>query len=66
MEERPPEFYQVELKLDDRKTLDRGLDSFRKMGAGYKKVLITLDCNQYDVSDDVELVNVIDWLLDSV
>ena len=66
MEERSPEFYQVALRLDDQRTLDRELDSFRKMGTGYRKVLITLDRDQYDVPDDVELVNVVDWLLDSV
>ena len=66
MEECPPEFYQVALRLDDQRTLDRELDSFRKMGTGYRKVLITLDRDQYDVPDDVELVNVVDWLLDPV
>ena len=66
MEECPPEFYQVALRLDDQRTLDRELDSFSKMGTGYRKVLITLDRDQYDVPDDVELVNVVDWLLDPI
>ncbi|MBR7152237.1 MAG: ATP-binding protein [Candidatus Methanomethylophilaceae archaeon] len=66
MEECPPEFYQVALRLDDRRTLDRELDSFRRMGVGCRKVLVTLDRDQYDVPDDVELVNVVDWLLDPI
>ena len=36
VEGRPLEFYQGALKLDGRKTLDKELDSFMKMGNGYR------------------------------
>lgn len=58
-----PEFYQVALRLDDPKTLTRELDPFRKLENGSRKLLITMGRDGYEVPDDVELVDVVDWLL---
>lgn len=57
------EFYQVALRLDDPKTLARELDPFRKLENGSRKLLITMGRDGYEVPDDVELVDVVDWLL---
>lgn len=58
------EFYQVALRLCDERTVKRELDSFLKLDAGSRKVLITLDRDEHAMPDGVELVNVVDWLLD--
>ncbi len=58
------EFYQVALRLDNDRTLDRELYSLRKLGSGQRKVLLTLDRDEYQMPDGVELVNIVDWLLD--
>ena len=57
------EFYQVALRLDDDRIMKRELDSFLKLNPDSKKVLITLDRDEYPMPEGVESVNVIDWLL---
>lgn len=59
-----PEFYQVALKLEDPRTLARELDSFKKLDSGCRKVLITLGHDSYDVPDDIEVVDAVDWILE--
>jgi len=58
-----PEFFQVAVNLNDPRTLARELDSFRKMDIKYRKVLITMDRDIYDVPDGVEVIHAVDWLL---
>ena len=57
------EFYQVALRLDDDRIMKRELDSFLKLNPDSKKVLITLDRDEYPMPEGVKSVNVIDWLL---
>lgn len=57
------EFYQVALRFDDLKTLEREVDSFKRMGSEHRRVLLTMDREEYEVPDGVELINVVDWLL---
>lgn len=58
-----PEFYQIVPWSDDPRALKRKMTSFRKMGTGRRMVLLTMDREEYEVPDGVELINVVDWLL---
>lgn len=56
------EYYQVAYTVNDEKTLEREISSFRNIRDNYPKYLLTLD---YDdaVIDGIQKKNVIDWLL---
>lgn len=58
-----PEFYQVSLKIEDMKTLNRELSAFRNLDPSSKKILITMDSDEHEMPEGVESVNAVDWLL---
>jgi predicted AAA+ superfamily ATPase len=57
-------YYQIAYTVNDKKTLERELSSFRTIRDNYPKYLLTLD---YDnaIIDGIQKINVIDWLLES-
>lgn len=58
------EFYQVCMRVDDRRTLDRELAPFRNMEKGHRKVLILMDCHETpEVPEDVECISAAEWLM---
>ncbi len=56
------EYYQVAYTVNDEKTFEREMSSFRSIKDNYPKYLLTLD---YDntIIDGIQKINVIDWLL---
>ncbi|MDR0431495.1 MAG: ATP-binding protein [Tannerellaceae bacterium] len=56
------EYYQVAYTVNDEKTFEREISSFRNIKDNYPKYLLTLD---YDnaIIDGIQKKNVIDWLL---
>lgn len=56
------EYYQVAFTVNDEKTFEREISSFRNIKDNYPKFLLTLD---YDtiIIEGIQKINVIDWLL---
>lgn len=56
------EYYQVAYTVNDEKTFEREISSFRNIRDNYPKYLLTLD---YDnaIIDGIQKINAIDWLL---
>jgi hypothetical protein len=59
------EYYQVAYTVNDEKTLERELTSFRAIKDNYPKYLLTLDYDN-SVIEGIHKRNVIDWLLEEV
>lgn len=58
-----PEFYQVALTIADKSTADREFKSFKSMGPGFRRTVITLSRNFPEVPEGVKIVNAVDWML---
>lgn len=56
------EYYQVAYTVNDEKTLEREVSSFRNIKDHYPKFLLTLDYDN-SIIDGIQKKNVIDWLL---
>jgi predicted AAA+ superfamily ATPase len=57
------EYYQVAYTVNDEKTFEREISSFRNIKDNYPKFLLTLDYDNI-VIDGIQKENVIDWLLE--
>ena len=57
------EYYQVAFTVNDEKTFEREISSFKNIKDNYPKCLLTLDYDNV-VIDGIQKRNVIDWLLD--
>jgi predicted AAA+ superfamily ATPase len=58
------EYYQIAYTVNDEKTLDREISSFRNIRDNYPKYLLTLDYDNV-IIEGIQKKNVIDWLLDN-
>jgi predicted AAA+ superfamily ATPase len=56
------EYYQVAYTVNDEKTFDREISSFKNIKDNYPKYLLTLDFDNTSI-DGIQKLNVIDWLL---
>ena len=57
------EYYQVAYTVNDEKTFDREVSSFRNIRDNYPKYLLTLDYDNV-IIEGIQKKNVIDWLLE--
>jgi len=57
------EYYQVAYTVNDEKTFEREVSSFRNIKDSYPKYLLTLDYDNVTI-EGIEKKNVIDWLLE--
>jgi hypothetical protein len=56
------EYYQIAFTVNDEKTFEREISSFRNIRDNYPKFLLTLDFDKASI-EGIQKVNVIDWLL---
>lgn len=56
------EYYQVAFTVNDEKTFNREISSFRNIRDNYPKYLLTLDFDNTSI-EGIQKLNVIDWLL---
>lgn len=56
------EYYQVAYTVNDEKTFEREISSFRNINDNYPKYLLTLDFDS-SIIEGIQKINVIDWLL---
>ena len=56
------EYYQVAYTVNDEKTFEREISSFKSIKDNYPKFLLTLDYDSI-IFDGIQKINVIDWLL---
>ena len=56
------EYYQVAYTVNDEKTFEREISSFKSIKDNYPNFLLTLDYDNV-VFDGIQKINVIDWLL---
>ena len=57
------EYYQVAYTVNDEKTFEREVSSFRNIRDNYPKYLLTLDYDNV-IIEGIQKKNVIDWLLE--
>ena len=57
------EYYQVAYTVNDEKTFEREISSFRNIRDNYPKYLLTLDYDNV-IIEGIQKKNVIDWLLE--
>ncbi len=57
------EYYQVAYTVNDEKTLQREISSFKRINDNYPKYLLTLDYDKANI-DGIQKLNIIDWLLE--
>jgi len=58
------EYYQVAYTVNDEKTFEREISSFRNIKDNYPKYLLTLDFDS-SIIEGIQKTNVIDWLLNN-
>ena len=56
------EYYQVAFTVNDEKTFNREMASFKRINDNYPKYLLTLDYDNTNI-DGIQKLNIIDWLL---
>lgn len=56
------EYYQVAYTVNDKKTFEREISSFKNIRDNFPKYLLTLDYDNTSI-DGIQKINVIDWLL---
>ncbi len=57
-------YYQVAYTVNDEKTFEREISSFRNINDNYPKYLLTLDFDS-TIIEGIQKINVIDWLLNT-
>lgn len=56
------EYYQITFTVNDEKTFNREISSFKTIKDNYPKYLLTLDFDNVSI-DGIQKINVVDWLL---